>query len=85
VLKDALLIYRRRLPNRDARFREVERWFFSEETERLFAFKPLCAMLNVSAENIRKDLRRWAEQPNPGQPGKSRITRSGKIAHRGIA
>ena len=68
VLKDALLIYRRRAPNRDARFKEVERWFFSEENERLFAFKPLCAMLNVSAENIRKDLRKWTDGAAVLQP-----------------
>jgi hypothetical protein len=82
VLKDALLIYRRRAPNRDARFKEVERWFFSEENERLFAFKPLCAMLNVNAENIRKDLRKWTEQPNFNRREELRVTRSGKIARR---
>ena len=82
LLNDALLIYRRRLRNPDARFKEVDRWFFSEETERLFAFKPLCAMLNVSAENIRKDLRKWTEQPDSHRQEKTRITRSREITHR---
>ena len=39
-------------------------------------------MLNVSAENIRKDLRKWTEQPYFNRQEKSRVTRSGEIARR---
>ncbi|HMF50635.1 MAG TPA: hypothetical protein VK603_18425 [Candidatus Saccharimonadales bacterium] len=57
VLKDALLTYKKHFASRDARFKETERWIFGEDTDRLFAFKTLCAMLGLSAERIRKELR----------------------------
>ena len=57
VLKDALSTYKKHSSTRGARFEETERWIFGEDTDRLFAFKTLCAMLGLSAERIRKDLR----------------------------
>jgi hypothetical protein len=57
VLKDALSTYKKYFSTRDPRFEETERWIFGEDTDRLFAFKTLCAMLGLCAERIRKDLR----------------------------
>lgn len=72
VLKDALWIYKKRFALGDAQFREAERWLFSEDTEGLFAFESVCSMLGLSAEGIRKDLRRFAAssgaQPGFGRP-----------------
>ena len=80
VLKDALLTYKRRFSLGDARFREAERWLFSEDSDGLFAFKLVCSMLNLSADRIRKDLRAFAgavgESPGFGQPRRSRAVRS---------
>jgi hypothetical protein len=80
VLKDALLTYKRRFSLGDARFREAERWLFSEDADGLFAFKSICSMLNLSADGIRKDLRAFAgargESPGFAQPRRSRATRS---------
>jgi hypothetical protein len=80
VLKDALLTYRRRFSLGDARFREAERWLFSEDSDGLFAFKSVCSMLHLSADRIRKDLRAFAgavgEAPGFAQPRRSRTVRS---------
>ena len=80
VLKDALLTYKKRFSLGDARFREVERWLFSEDSDGLFAFQSVCSMLNLSADRIRKDLRVFAgavgESSGFGQPRRSRTVRS---------
>jgi hypothetical protein len=80
VLKDALLTYKRRFSLGDARFREAERWLFSEDSDGLFAYKSVCSMLNLSADRIRKDLRVFAgavgESPGFAQPRRSRIVRN---------
>jgi hypothetical protein len=62
VLKDAILTYRRRLGSADVIFKEAEQWIFDADSDRLFAFETVCAMLNLSAERIRKDLRESAHR-----------------------
>jgi hypothetical protein len=56
VLKDAILSYKKNLVCGGARFKEAERWIFSKDTDRLFAFETVCAMLGLSAQRIRQDL-----------------------------
>jgi hypothetical protein len=60
VLKDALLIYKNRLSVGGARFKEVERWIFGKDTDRLFAFETVCAILGLSTQRIRTDLLSFA-------------------------
>lgn len=62
VLKDAILIYKRRFASADVIFKETEQWIFDADSDRLFAFETVCAMLNLSAERIRKDLRASAHR-----------------------
>lgn len=62
ALKDALSTYKKHFHSGNARFQETEHWIFGEDTDRLFAFKTVCAMLNLSAERIRKDLRDFAAE-----------------------
>ena len=80
VLKDALSTFKKRSSTRDARFEETERWIFGEDTDRLFAFKTLCAMLGLSAERIRRDLRDSAAgigvAPGFNCPRRARAVRS---------
>jgi len=80
VLKDALSTFKKRSSTRDARFEETERWIFGEDTDRLFAFKTLCAMLGLSAEQIRNDLRDSAAvigaAPGFNCPRRARAVRS---------
>ena len=59
VLKDALIIYKKRLHLGNALFREAEAWFFDREEDRLFAFETVCAVLGLSAEKIRGELLTW--------------------------
>lgn len=56
VLKDAILEYKKNLISGGARFKEAERWIFRKDTDRLFAFETVCAMLGLSAQRIRRDL-----------------------------
>jgi hypothetical protein len=60
VLKDAILSYKKNLVLGGARFKEAERWLFGKDTDRLFAFETICAMLGLSAHRIREDLIRFA-------------------------
>jgi hypothetical protein len=57
VLKDAILDYKKYRWSGNARFKEAQRWIFGDDTDRLFAFQTVCAMLSLSADRIRKDLR----------------------------
>jgi hypothetical protein len=79
VLKDALWTYKKRFSLGDAHFRESERWLFSDDSEGLFTFNSVCSMLGLSAEGIRKDLRKFAasvgEEPGFVRPRRSRAVR----------
>jgi hypothetical protein len=57
VLKDAIATYRKHFLSGNSFFKEAERWFFEEHTERLFSFETICIMLDLSPERMRKDLR----------------------------
>jgi hypothetical protein len=59
VLKDAILDYKSNLVVGGARFNDAERWIFGEDTDRLFAFETICAMLGLSAQRVRADLADW--------------------------
>jgi hypothetical protein len=59
VLKDALLIYKKRIHSRNRLFREAESWFFNRDTNRLFSFETVCAVLGLSPEKIRQNLLAW--------------------------
>jgi len=59
VLKDALLNYRKNLRTRNRLFKDDQLWFFAEETDRLFSFESVCAVLGLDAERIRKRLLAW--------------------------
>jgi hypothetical protein len=60
VLKDALLTYKKRVPySGNALFKEVETWFFARETDRLFSFETICAVLGFSPGKIRQNLLSW--------------------------
>ena len=58
VLKDAIATYRKHFLSGNSFFKEAERWFFEEHTERLFSFETICIMLDLSPERMRKDLRK---------------------------
>ena len=62
VLKDAILTYLRRFGSDDAIFKEAQQWIFDSDTDRLFAFETVCAMLNLSAARIRKNLLKSTQQ-----------------------
>jgi hypothetical protein len=59
VLKDALLIYKKRIHSRNRLFGEAESWFFSRERDRLFSFETVCSVLGLSPEKIRQNLIAW--------------------------
>ena len=40
---------------------EAEQWFASKDREPLFSFENICAILNLDADEIRKQIRRWRE------------------------
>lgn len=61
VLKDAISDYKKYRYSGHPRFREAESWIFGPDRDRLFAFQTVCAMLNLSAERVRKDLRNFDE------------------------
>jgi hypothetical protein len=56
VLDDALWGYKKSLFADNARFKEAESWIFGKDTDRLFAFETVCAILGLSAQGIRKEL-----------------------------
>lgn len=62
VLHDALETYQRGLRTRDGAsikaFREVDRWFRSEDYDWPFAFESICSAIGVDAGHIRDGLNR---------------------------
>jgi len=59
VLKDAVLTYKKCVYSGNTRFKEAEAWIFERDRNRLFSFESVCAMLGLSAGNIRKGLLAW--------------------------
>jgi hypothetical protein len=59
VLKDALMTYKKRVHSGNALFKEAENWFFDREKDRLFSFEMICAVLGLSAGEIRRELVTW--------------------------
>jgi hypothetical protein len=77
VLEDAVLNYKKRFDYGDARFKEAKSWIFGKDTNRLFAFETVCAVLGLSAQRIRQDLLAFSADKlcaNGAQPGLQRIT-----------
>jgi len=67
VLKDAIATYRKHFLSGNSFFKETERWFFEEHTERLFSFETICIMLDLSPERIRKDLQKFPVKRTPSR------------------
>jgi hypothetical protein len=53
VLTDAIWDYKKNLAARNACFREARAWLFDENSEFLFSFESICAMLNLNPSLIR--------------------------------
>ena len=64
VLKVAILDFKKRYHARDARFRDARDWLFEGESEELFAFESVCAVLRLSPKRIRNGLIQWIKQKN---------------------
>ena len=62
VLKDALVNYRKRLRRPNKTFHADRAWFFENESDRLFSFESVCAMLGLSAGKIRQHLLAWERE-----------------------
>ena len=62
VLKDALLNYRKTLFSSSKRADEDREWFFSVDSDRLFAFESVCSILGLDAQRIRKHLLHWERE-----------------------
>jgi hypothetical protein len=62
VLKDALLIYRKSMRRPNKTFEAERAWFFANDTDRLFSFECVCAVLGLSAGRIRQHLRAWERE-----------------------
>ena len=59
VLKDALQNYRKNLRTPNRLFKDDQLWFFADETDRLFSFESVCAVLGLDSKRIRKRLLAW--------------------------
>ena len=59
VLKDAIMIYKKRIDSGNALFKEAETWLFDRERDRLFSFETVCAVLGLSPGKIRQYLLAW--------------------------
>jgi hypothetical protein len=59
VLKDAIMIYKKRIYSGNALFKEAETWLFDRERDWLFSFETVCAVLKLSPEKIRQNLLAW--------------------------
>jgi hypothetical protein len=59
VLKDAIMIYKKRIYSGNALFKEAETWLFDRERDRLFSFETVCAVLGLSPGKIRSELIAW--------------------------
>ena len=59
VLKDALLNYRKNLRTRNRLFKDEQLWFFAAESDRLFSFGSVCAVLGLDSKRIRERLLAW--------------------------
>lgn len=63
ILEDAIhcyQVYASALRPRDRKvFHEAEAWFESLDTEWFFSFENVCAILGLSADYVRRAMRRW--------------------------
>jgi len=59
VLKDAVMTYKKCVYSGNTRFKEADAWLFQRDSDRLFSFESVCAVLGLSSENIRKGLLAW--------------------------
>jgi len=62
VLKDALVNYRNHLCRPNQIFHADRAWFFEDESDRLFSFESVCAVLGLSAGKIRQHLLAWKRE-----------------------
>jgi hypothetical protein len=62
VLRDALRNYRKQLRRRKRSLTDDRQWFFATDSERLFSFESVCAVLGLDAQRIRKQLRAWESE-----------------------
>jgi len=77
VLEDAVLSYKKRFVYGDARFKEAQSWIFGRDTNRLFAFETVCALLGLSAQRIRRELLAFSAAKmglNSARRGSQRVT-----------
>jgi len=70
VLEEALWTFQRYVIATDRRsralFAEVETWFASEDTVRLYSFLGICDALGIDASYVRSRLGRWLGTHQPG-------------------
>lgn len=77
VLKDALLRFRKNLRHPTHRLFKIERaWFFEYDTDELFSFESVCAVLGLNARRIRRNLLDWEALAARGREPKDGLERS---------
>jgi len=83
VLSDAVICFKKHIKERNPRSRrlgrEVEEWFFCNDSEWPFSFIAICEALNLDPEYIRQGLQQWRKTPaSPSMRGARRVTRIGR-------
>ena len=66
VLEDAFLCFQKQFETEQRfvrRAREAEKWFFSDDSHRLFSFVSVCDALGLEPKYIRTRLKRWTPIP----------------------
>jgi hypothetical protein len=74
VLKDALLNYRKNLRNPNKLLKDDQMWFFADDTDRLFSFESVCAVLGLDASRIREHLLAWETENQRECPARTENT-----------
>ena len=66
ILEDAVSCFQKYAgasrPRSKRLFQEAEEWFMDEGNSWVFSFESICAVLNISPEYFRLNLKRWKEQ-----------------------
>jgi hypothetical protein len=76
ILEDAIHCFQRRAfshQRRDQRLaREAEEWFLTNDSDYVFSFVNICAVLVLEPDYIRRGLKLWLQQPQSMRPRKTR-------------
>jgi hypothetical protein len=90
VLESAIEDFQKYVLSRDQKdrklFQEAEDWFFGKESDQLFSFDYICAILGLAPAYIRRGLLSWKEAKlklssvEPKHTGRPKLTRS-RVKH----